>query len=90
MKNVETDAGFDAYHGYWQQDLTQTNEHFGDLLALRSLVRAAHEEDIKIILDIVTNHFGQLFYYDINENGQPDDNVEGSGTTSPVTNVNEY
>ncbi len=90
VKNVETDAGFDAYHGYWQQDLTQTNEHFGDLIALRSLVRAAHDKDIKIILDIVTNHFGQLFYYDINENGQPDENVEGSGTTSSVIHINEY
>ena len=26
-----------------------------------------------MILDIVTNHMGQLFYYDINLNGQPDD-----------------
>src|SRR6185369_10206573 len=27
----------------------------------------------------VTNHVGQLFYYDINGNGQPDENVYGSG-----------
>ena len=26
-----------------------------------------------VILDVVTNHMGQLFYYDINGNGQPDD-----------------
>src|SRR4051794_11360604 len=25
VKNVDTDAGFDGYHGYWAQDLTQTN-----------------------------------------------------------------
>ncbi|HVY46129.1 MAG TPA: alpha-amylase family glycosyl hydrolase [Minicystis sp.] len=90
VKNVETDAGFDAYHGYWAQDLTQPNEHFGDLVALRSLVKSAHEKNIKIILDIVTNHMGQLFFYDINENGQPDENVEGSGTTSSVVHINEY
>ena len=79
VKNVDTDAGFDAYHGYWMQDLTQTNPHFGDLPALRHLVAAAHDKKMRVILDIVTNHFGQLFYYDINKNGQPDNNVYGYG-----------
>jgi alpha-amylase len=90
VKNVDTDAGFDAYHGYWAQDLTEPNPHFGDLPALRRMVAAAHDKGIKVILDIVTNHLGQLFYYDINMNGQPDENVRGSGTTSSVVHVNEY
>src|SRR4051794_22132485 len=66
VKNVDTDAGFDGYHGYWAQDLTATNPHFGDLPALRRMVSAAHARGMKVILDIVTNHLGQLFYYDIN------------------------
>ena len=37
---------------------------------------------MKVILDIVTNHVGQLFYYDINLNGEPDDRVAGNGVTS--------
>ncbi|MFO0546768.1 MAG: alpha-amylase family glycosyl hydrolase [Polyangiaceae bacterium] len=90
IKNVDTDAGFDAYHGYWAQDLTALNPHFGDLAALRSLVNAAHERDMKIIVDIVANHMGQLFYYDINMNGEPDERVSGDGTTSSVTHINEY
>ena len=32
-----------------------------------------------VILDVVTNHMGQLFYYDINGNGQPDDTLSGGG-----------
>jgi glycosidase len=79
VKNVDTDAGFDGYHGYWTQDFTQPNPHFGDVPALRSMVAAAHDKGMKVILDIVTNHMGQLFYYDINKNGQPDNNVFGYG-----------
>jgi len=88
--NVDTDAGVDAYHGYWAVDLTRLNPHFGDLGSLREMVRACHERGIKVILDIVTNHLGQVFYYDINQNGQPDDNVYGSGTSSPLSRVTEY
>ena len=90
VKNVDSDAGFDGYHGYWAQDLTALNPHFGDLPALRRLVFAAHERKMKVIVDIVTNHMGQAFYYDINMNGAPDERVSGSGTTSGVTHVNEY
>ncbi len=92
VKNVDTDAGFDGYHGYWAQDMTELNPHFGDLAALRSLVRAAHDRGMKVILDIVTNHLGQLFYYDINKNGQPDKDTYGGGkpNQSGVVNVTEY
>jgi alpha-amylase len=79
VKNVDTDAGVDGYHGYWTQDFTELNPHFGDLASLRRLVASAHERGMKVILDIVTNHVGQLFYYDINQNGQPDDDLDGGG-----------
>jgi len=79
VKNVDTDANIDGYHGYWTQDFTALNPHFGDMAALRSLVKAAHARKIKVILDIVTNHVGQVFFYDINGNGQPDEAVWGGG-----------
>jgi alpha-amylase len=91
VKNVDTDAGFDGYHGYWAQDMTELNPHFGDLAALRSLVRAAHDRGMKVILDIVTNHLGQVFYYDINKNGQPDGHrTAAASRPSGVVNVTEY
>jgi len=90
VRNVDTDANVDGYHGYWTQDFVHTNPHFGDLATLRRMVNALHAAGIKVILDIVTNHIGQLFYYDINNNGVPDDNVYGSGDQSPVTRVTEY
>jgi alpha-amylase len=79
VKNVETDAGFASYHGYWTQDFLSVNPHFGDLAKLKELVRKAHDRNIKVILDIVTNHVGQLFYYDINRNGEPDIVFYGGG-----------
>ena len=90
VKNVETDAGVDGYHGYWAQDFTAVNHHFGDLVALRRLVDEAHARDMTVIIDIVTNHVGQAFYYDINLNGQADERIEGSGSSSPVEFINEY
>ena len=43
----------------------------------RDMVRAFHEEGIKVIVDIVTNHMGQMFFYDINNNGRPDEFLGG-------------
>jgi glycosidase len=79
VKNTEEDAGFASYHGYWTQDFLRPNAHFGDLTKLRELVDKAHAMGMLVILDVVTNHMGQLFYYDINGNGQPDDTISGGG-----------
>ncbi|HLL20732.1 MAG TPA: alpha-amylase family glycosyl hydrolase, partial [Kofleriaceae bacterium] len=79
VKNTEEDAGFASYHGYWTQDFLRPNAHFGDLAKLRELVDKAHGKGMLVILDVVTNHVGQLFYYDINGNGQPDDTISGGG-----------
>jgi alpha-amylase len=79
VRNVEEDAGFASYHGYWTQSFLETNLHFGDLSKLQGLIHACHERNIKVILDVVTNHVGQLFYYDINRNRQADIIFFGGG-----------
>ena len=72
VKNVFTNADVDGYHAsYWAQDLTQLNPYFGDLATLRAMVAAAHDASIKVVLDIVCNHMGQIFFYDQNLNGEP-------------------
>ncbi|HOG43689.1 MAG TPA: alpha-amylase family glycosyl hydrolase [bacterium] len=94
VKNVDEDAGIAGYHGYWTQDFKGVNPHFGDLAKLREMVQILHENDIKVILDIVANHIGQLFYYDMNKNDQPDEMVMGSNMTcsqycSHIVNVED-
>ena len=96
VKNIDYDAGFDGYHGYWTQSFTKINAHFGSPAKLRELVDKAHARGMKIILDIVANHVGQLFYYDINGNGQADEIVTGSSSQDGVdplarlTRADEY
>jgi glycosidase len=46
------------YHGYGAVDLYKVEEHFGSLEEYRSLVKAAHQRGLKVILDIVPNHVG--------------------------------
>ena len=84
VKNIDYDAGFDGYHGYWTQSFTKINPHFGTPAKLRELVTKAHDRKMKVVLDIVTNHMGQLFYYDINGNGQPDEIITGSSSLDSV------
>src|ERR1700690_3284744 len=38
IKNVDSDADVDGYHGYWAEDLHQLNAHFGDAASLRSMI----------------------------------------------------
>ena len=47
VRNLETDANFDGYHGYWQQDFEHVNPHFGDLAKLRELVHKAHAKALQ-------------------------------------------
>lgn len=90
VRNVEEDAGFASYHGYWTQDFLKVNPHFGDLSKLQELVRACHKRGLKVILDVVTNHVGQLFYYDINRNGQPDIVFFGGGGPGTGSQVGDH
>ena len=80
VKNVDYDAGFDGYHGYWTQSFSKISPHFGSPAKLREMVQKAHALKMKVVLDIVTNHVGQMFYYDINGNGTPDQILIGSSS----------
>jgi glycosidase len=47
-----------AYHGYWPEDWSVFEPHFGTLEDLQALTAAAHAEGLKIIMDVVVNHVG--------------------------------
>lgn len=47
-----------GYHGYWATDFKSLNENFGSADSLKSLVSAAHERGMYVMLDVVANHAG--------------------------------
>lgn len=58
------DGGLSAgYHGYWGLDFLNVDPHLGGNAAFKAFVDAAHARDIKIIMDIVVNHTGDVIQY---------------------------
>ena len=52
------------YHGYATQDFLAVDPRFGDADDLRGLVADAHAAGLRVILDVVLNHAGDVFAYD--------------------------
>lgn len=47
-----------GYHGYWTEDYYKIDPHFGTKEEFKTLVKEAHERDLKVVLDLVVNHLG--------------------------------
>jgi alpha-amylase len=52
-----------AYHGYWGLDFTTIDPHLGTEEDFKSFVSEAHKRGIKVIVDIVVNHTGDIIKY---------------------------
>lgn len=78
MQAWENDAAA-SYHGYWAQNFTKVDPHLGDMNLMREMVKAAHDRGIAVIMDVVVNHTGSLFYYPSQSNEwEPVFNSSGS------------
>ncbi|MDE3740714.1 alpha-amylase family glycosyl hydrolase [Maribacter polysaccharolyticus] len=49
-----------GYHGYWTKDWTALDPNFGTRKALEKLVKTAHKNGIRILMDVVLNHTGPV------------------------------
>ncbi len=52
-----------TYHGYGIQNFLDVDPHFGTRDDLVSMVKTAHSLGIRVILDIILNHSGDVFAY---------------------------
>ncbi|MFN5558708.1 MAG: alpha-amylase family glycosyl hydrolase, partial [Rhodoluna sp.] len=56
-------GGSAAYHGYWITDFTTIDPRWGTNAQFKSFVDCAHRLGIKVVLDIVVNHTGDIINY---------------------------
>jgi glycosidase len=64
LKQAQTPPGGPtSYHGYATQDFLDVDPHFGSASDLRDLVTDAHAAGLRVILDVVLNHTGDVFSY---------------------------
>lgn len=66
-------ASLETYHGYGIQNFLEVDPRFGTRQDLRDLVDAAHDNGMYVLLDIIYNHAGNVFFYD--RNGTPESQV---------------
>lgn len=57
-----------GFHGYWADDFYRMEPQFGTEADLKALVDAAHDQGIKVLLDVVFNHAGYQSQYEKNPN----------------------
>ncbi len=60
-----------SYHGYGIQNFLDVDPHFGTRQDLIDLVDTAHARGIRVILDIILNHAGNVFGYRFNPERYP-------------------
>ena len=58
QRTVQGDSA--AYHGYWGIDFTTVDPRFGTEEELKAFVDCAHSLNMKVYLDVVVNHTGDV------------------------------
>ena len=58
QRTVQGDSA--AYHGYWITDFTAPDRHLGTEQEFGAFVECAHTLGLKVILDVVVNHTGDV------------------------------
>ncbi len=70
-----------AYHGYYALDYTEVDQSFGTVEEMREFVDTAHDQGVRVVMDIVMNHPG---YHTINDMDKFDfgelDGIDGDWT----------
>ena len=63
VTQVDATGGGAGYHGYWGKDFLNVDPHLGTNEDLLALSACAKKLGLKLILDVVTNHTGDVIQY---------------------------
>jgi glycosidase len=64
LRNRAMQAGTSGYHGYWILDFTEIDPHLGSNAELKHFIDQAHQRNIKVYFDIITNHTADVIKYE--------------------------
>ena len=63
LRNQAMQNGSSGYHGYWILDFSEIDPHLGTNAELKQLITKAHQRNIKVFFDIITNHTADVIKY---------------------------
>lgn len=63
LRNQAVQGDITGYHGYWVLDFTEIDPHLGSNADLKSFIQQAHQKNIKVFFDIITNHTADVVKY---------------------------
>jgi len=63
LRNQAMQADTSGYHGYWILDFTEIDPHLGSNADLKHFIDQAHKRNIKVFIDIITNHTADVIKY---------------------------
>jgi glycosidase len=63
FRNNPVQNGGAGYHGYWITDFLEIDPHFGTNADYDEFLRQAHAHGLRVYLDIVVNHTGDIIRY---------------------------
>jgi glycosidase len=78
-----------GYHGYWGVDFLDVDPHLGTRSDLLAFSECAKKLDLKLILDVVTNHTGDVIQYKDRVAFIPDDLAKAKNP-SWLNDINNY
>lgn len=63
LRNQAVQGDSAGYHGYWPLDFTEIDPHLGSNQTLKEFIDIAHQHNIKVFFDIITNHTADVIKY---------------------------
>lgn len=63
LRNQAVQDDSSGYHGYWILDFSEIDPHLGTNAELKDLIDKAHQRNIKVFFDIITNHTADVIKY---------------------------